>query len=150
MAEYQIYTDGACSPNPGAGGWAFILRSPNRTVATKFGYKADTTNNRMELQAVLEGLQHFINNIATSEDNIVLNSDSKYTIQGIMTWCRGWSRRGWLKKNGDKVLNSYQWNEIFALKQKINLTCVHIRGHTGDLYNEMVDQLAVSARISKT
>ncbi|MHA2281549.1 MAG: ribonuclease H family protein [Promethearchaeota archaeon] len=148
--KFRLYTDGACQPNPGCGGWAFITYQethPEKRIV-KSGYNDKTTNNRMEIIAVLEGLKYVIRAIklvASSETHsVTLCSDSKYLLNGIETWMHDWIKNSWKKKNGKNVLNSDLWAEIYALSQEISLKCEHVRGHSGHLENEECDQLAVA------
>lgn len=152
MEEWHLYTDGACQPNPGAGGWAFVLHhhtsSDPAHVAKQIvhrGMCSETTNNRMEMQAVIEGLRSYLLDVSTDDSVLVLFSDSLYLVDGIENWSNRWAKNGWVKKNGDPVLNQDLWNEIRVLRQNINLRCVHIKGHSGDELNEKVDKLATRA-----
>lgn len=144
MTEWVLYTDGACQPNPGAGGWAFVLRCADEEIIRR-GIVPRTTNNRMEMQAVIEGLRYFILEIGTDENKLELVSDSKYLIQGITEWCGKWANNGWLKRDENPVLNQSFWRELLTLKETINLECTHVKGHSGDEMNEKADALAVEA-----
>lgn len=143
---YLLYTDGACRPNPGKGGWAFILVCPDGQEIIKSGNNISTTNNRMEAISVLEGIKCFLDRIrvAPRQNNILsINSDSKYLLSGISHWCDNWYRKGWKKSNGKDVLNLDLWKEIYLLKQGCNFICNHIKGHSGHPQNERCDELAV-------
>jgi ribonuclease HI len=152
--KFHLFTDGACQPNPGNGGWAFIahpeLDPKNRAVHS--GYQENTTNNRMEMTAVVEGLKYltevdeFSSNCIDLE--VVLYADSKYLINGIQVWMHNWCKNNWRKKDNKPVLNSDLWKQLHALSQKVKLECEHIKGHSGHPENEECDQLAV-AEISK-
>jgi ribonuclease HI len=144
MAKWLLYTDGACQPNPGAGGWAFILQNGDSRIVRR-GIVPRTTNNRMEIQAVLEGLRYFILEIGTEDNSLKLFSDSKYLVQGITEWCDKWASKGWVKHDENPVLNQSFWKELRVLKGLIQLECVHVKGHAGDDLNEQVDALAVEA-----
>jgi ribonuclease HI len=104
-----------------------------------------TTNNQMELQAVLEGLKCFMLEIGVAHNELHLYSDSMYLVSGIEIWMGKWAKKGWIKKDEKPVLNQILWKEIYLLKQNINLVCHHIKGHAGHTYNEKVDQLAFGA-----
>ena len=152
MEEWHLYTDGACQPNPGSGGWAFILRHHISTDASAVGmtieYRSmcqNTTNNRMEMQAVIEGLRYFLLNEWQEDSTLILYSDSLYLIDGIENWSEHWATNGWIKKNGDPVLNQDLWDEICLLRKHLNLRCIHVKGHSGDQFNERVDKLAFRA-----
>jgi len=144
---YYIYTDGACQPNPGRGGWAFILFPENdpKNKIVKQGNSLESTNNKMELQAILEGMQYFLDNIWTGSEQLHIYSDSKYLVNGINDWVDGWSNRQWIKSDKKPVLNKEIWERILVLKNKINPIAIHIDGHSGNVINEEVDQLAVQA-----
>lgn len=149
---FSLYTDGACQPNPGTGGWAFIAYMkghPKGDKIVKTGFEKDTTNNRMEITAVLEGLKFLViaarfTDISNGEENkIELFSDSKYILNGIESWMEGWQKRGWIKKDKKPVLNADLWKQIFDLSQEITIHCNHIKGHSGHPENEECDKLAV-------
>jgi ribonuclease HI len=144
MKRWILHTDGACQPNPGAGGWAFILTDGNTEIVRR-GIVPNTTNNRMEMQAVLEGIRYFLLEIGADDCRLRLVSDSKYIIKGITEWCDKWAKNNWLKKDDTEVLNHSFWKEIHLLKSQIDLECVHVRGHTGNESNERADQLAFEA-----
>ncbi len=149
---YSLFTDGACQPNPGKGGWAFILypeeQIDNKIVKT--GYEPETTNNRMEITAVLEGLKQIekMHNFSSSSSlfvgiSVVLWSDSKYTIKGVGEWMRVWHKRGWKRKDKKPLLNVDLWKQIYEISKNMNIRCEHILGHSGHPENEECDQLAV-------
>lgn len=143
--QYSLYTDGACQPNPGTGGWAFVLRSQGPDVYIQQGSCLNTTNNRMELSAVLHGLRLFLD-VASSEDSLTLYSDSMYLINGILEWSLKWRTNDWQRgKFPDQkpVLNIDLWKAIRECADRIRLQCSHVPGHSGHLYNELVDKLAV-------
>ena len=143
-AEVIIYTDGACSGNPGPGGWAFILRhvTTGKTME-KTGATQQTTNNQMELQALTEGLQSL-----QRPTHVHVVTDSTYLKQGLTEWIQNWKRRGWKRKtsNGLKpVKNVEQWKQLDALTQMHKLSFELVRGHIGHPENERCDELAVNA-----
>lgn len=144
MIQWTLHTDGACQPNPGAGGWAFILSNGEREIVRR-GMVPFTTNNRMEMQAVLEGLRYYLLEIGTTNTCVKLVSDSKYIVKGITEWSDKWAKNNWLKKDETPVLNQPFWREIHILKSQIRIHCVHVKGHSGDEENERVDQLAFDA-----
>jgi len=139
--EVVLYTDGACKGNPGPGGWAFILQHPQSGKTFEhFGGKPDTTNNRMELLAVIEGLKTL-----TKPSCVQLVSDSKYVLQGLEDWMPKWKQNGWRRKEGKSlkpVKNVDLWQELDRLASLHELTCQHILGHTGHHFNERCDKLA--------
>lgn len=146
--KFHLFTDGACQPNPGKGGWAFIVypeTHPNKRVV-RSGYHKEATNNRMEITAVLEGLKYLTNSFVTPD--VVLHADSKYILQAIDSWMNGWVKNDWKRKDKKPVLNSDLWKQIYELTQKLSVDCIHIKGHSGHPENEECDQLAV-AQIQK-
>lgn len=147
MSTFELYADGACQPNPGTGGWAFILRNsdnPANEISMSGGEK-QSTNNRMELKAAIEGLRYFRDYILTNNEKLILVLDSKYVLNGISQWSDNWIKQGWKKKNGKPVLNADMWQEILSLTNNLDITFQHVRGHSGEKYNEKCDQLATSA-----
>ncbi len=142
--EVILYTDGACSGNPGPGGWAFVLEhTPTRKIKEGSGGVKQTTNNRMELQAVIEGLKKL-----TRKTKVLVVSDSAYVINGITQWIHNWKRNGWKRKvrsNLEPVKNDELWKELDALTNQHSITWKHVRGHSGHPQNERCDELAVEA-----
>lgn len=140
--KWELYTDGACQPNPGFGGWAFILKNQIEAFEVS-GFEPETTNNRMEMIAVIKGLEYFLE--LNNSEELLLYSDSQYLINGITTWMHSWSQNNWKKKTGDKILNPDLWQILYNLVPKIKLECHHIKGHNNHFWNEKVDKCAVSA-----
>lgn len=144
LREVDLYTDGACSGNPGRGGWAFILRDrKTRTELTGAGGERESTNNRMELQAVIEGLKSL-----KRRCRVHLHSDSKYVLQGLQEWMPGWKQRGWMRMEGGKrkpVKNVELWQQLDELVARHQVSFHHVRGHSGHPENERCDQMAVAA-----
>jgi ribonuclease HI len=146
----HLFTDGACQPNPGKGGWAFILYLSKKKKVTRSGYEKISTNNRMEITAVLEGLKY----VAQLPDStkvcpqVTLFSDSKYVLQAIETWMKNWNRNGWKRKDKKPVVNSDLWKQVHKLlheDKKVSIvSCVYVQGHSGHLENEECDQMAVA------
>ncbi|MHC4832688.1 MAG: ribonuclease HI [Planctomycetota bacterium] len=135
---YDLYTDGACEGNPGPGGWAFILRGPEGE-REQAGGEASTTNNRMELSAVIHGLEQ-----VPERAEVTLHSDSQYVTKGLSEWLAGWKRRGWRTTSGP-VKNADLWRRLDALAATRSLRTVWVRGHDGHAENERCDALAVAA-----
>ncbi|MFW6282331.1 MAG: ribonuclease HI [bacterium] len=132
----ELYTDGACSGNPGPGGYAAIIIRENSEEKI-CGFRENTTNNRMELKAVIEGIK-YINN----SKKIIIYSDSGYVIKGITNWINNWKKNGW-KTAGNKIVkNQKLWRELDYLNKIYNLTFKKVKGHSGNTYNEKVDKLA--------
>jgi ribonuclease HI len=135
-----VYTDGACSGNPGPGGWgAVLVRGPDRLEIG--GREAPTTNNRMEMRAAIEGLRR-----ARPGERVHVVTDSKYLHDGISQWVHGWKRRGWKKADGSPVLNRQLWEELDGLARRpgLRVSWEHVRGHAGHLMNERCDQIATA------
>jgi ribonuclease HI len=133
----ELFTDGACSGNPGPGGWGYVLRVDG--VETEgSGGERETTNNRMELLGAIEGLR------ALAEPREVrLVSDSQYVVKGLSEWMDGWKRRGWRRKEGP-VLNVELWKELDRLRAVHTIRPEWVRGHQGHPENERCDRLAVA------
>ena len=134
-----VYTDGACSGNPGPGGWSAILRfGPHEKVLQ--GGASLTTNNRMELRAALAALQAL-----TRPCTVEIHTDSEYVKRGVTEWLAGWMRNGWRTSNKQPVKNRDLWQALHAAMQPHRLTWTWVRGHAGDEFNERADRLAVAA-----
>ncbi len=134
-----IYTDGACSGNPGPGGWGAVLifGDTEKEVA---GYEADTTNNRMELMAMIMALRTL-----KEKCEVVIHTDSKYALEGLTKWLPGWKAKGWKTAGKTPVKNIDLWQ---ALEQEVsahNAKLVWVKGHNGDKYNDKADFLARQA-----
>ena len=139
--QVVIYSDGACSGNPGPGGWGALLRykGHERELA---GGEAHTTNNRMELMAAIMGLETL-----SEPCNITLFTDSQYVRQGITEWMPSWVRRNWKTAGGDQVKNRDLWERLHEATQRHQIDWRWVKGHSGDPDNERVDQLARDAAI---
>ena len=133
-----LFTDGACLGNPGPGGWAFILRhEASGSEKALSGGEAETTNNRMELTAVIEGLSSLV-----EPSSVRLVGDSEYVLKGISQWMAGWKRRGWRKADKKPVQNVDLWQALDAAMAPHTLKVEWVRGHTGHPENERCDQMA--------
>ena len=141
MKFVEIYTDGACSGNPGAGGWGAILRCEGREKALSGG-EAHTTNNRMELLGVINALEAL-----KYPCRVKLTTDSKYVVDGVTKgWAEGWRRRGWKKSDGKPALNTDLWERLLGLLATHEVEFAWIKGHAGHAENERCDALAVAQR----
>ena len=139
MKTVTIYTDGACSGNPGPGGWGAILRY-KETEKELSGGAADTTNNRMELTAVIEALA-----LLKEPCVVELYSDSKYVIDGLSKgWAKGWQKRGWIKSDKKPALNSDLWERLLALTDRHEMHYHWVKGHAENEKNNRCDQMAVA------
>jgi ribonuclease HI len=143
-AEVQLFADGACSGNPGPGGWAFILR---HVVSDKekegFGGERETTNNRMEMTAVIRGLEAL-----KRPTSVELITDSVYVGKGLTEWMPKWKAHGWRRKERGRlnsIKNEDLWRRLDALLQRHRICFTHVRGHAGHAENERCDTLAVAA-----
>ena len=136
MSIIRIYSDGACSGNPGPGGWgAIIIRDGNKTELS--GGEKATTNNRMELSAVIEALKTL-----ESGQELVITTDSEYVKKGITEWIHGWLRNNWMTASKTPVKNKELWKELLALTKQHQIKWEWVRGHNGHPENERCDELA--------
>ena len=139
MNEVTIYTDGACSGNPGKGGWGVILINAKETKYMS-GSKQLTTNNQMELTATIEALKAIL-----KPSNIALYTDSQYVKNGITSWIFNWKKNGWKTANKKPVANKDLWIELEKYVDFHSVNWFWVKGHSGDHYNEIADELAVKA-----
>ena len=142
MSDFIIYTDGACSGNPGPGGWAFVAveSSGTGTKIESSGSELNTTNNRMELTAVINGIS-FIKAIAYS--SMLILTDSKYIVDAVnQGWLNSWVSKNWKKSDGKPVLNQDLWSKLLELMSIYNVSFLWVKGHAGIPENECCDELA--------
>lgn len=143
---FRIYTDGSCSGNPGPGGWALVYNTEDGCV-TRSGGEASTTNNRMELTAVLKTLS-IISKIGSKSDKFEIYSDSAYVVNSINNgWLFRWRLCKWKTKQGDDIKNRDLWEKLYKILVKLQnegweIKLHKVKGHAGDTFNEMVDKLA--------
>jgi ribonuclease HI len=140
MSSYELFTDGACSGNPGPGGWGFILRGGGAAEREESGGEPSTTNNRMELTAVIRGLDELADG-----STVVVTTDSEYCVKGLNEWMDGWKKRGWRKADRSPVMNRDLWEQLDAHRSRLRLRAQWIRGHNEHPENERCDRLAVAA-----
>lgn len=138
LPEVTVYSDGACSGNPGPGGWAAILIS-GRAKREISGGERDTTNNRMELTAAIEALKTL-----KTCSRVTLHTDSTYVFRGATEWLEGWKKRGWRRKEG-ALLNDDLWRALDLELTRHEVQWKWVKGHDGNHYNELADRLAVAA-----
>ncbi len=142
----RLFTDGACRGNPGPGGWAFILKHPASGAEKEdAGGAAQTTNNQMELQAVISGLESL-----TKRSEVEVVTDSVYVAKGSQEWLPTWKANNWRRREGKKlkpVKNEAYWRKLDALLSRHEVRFTHVRGHAGHPENERCDELAVAAAI---
>ena len=147
--EIQIYTDGACSRNPGPGGYAFVILVPGMDAIRFSGYKGKSTNNEMELYAIVRALSYLSKNInAFEEDSVKLYSDSAYCVNPVnQGWLHAWAKSDWLSKQGEEIKNKDLWQILYSLlsNMKCKISFVKVKGHSGNEYNELVDKAAKNA-----
>ena len=136
LKKVVIYTDGACSGNPGPGGWGAYLRSGSheREIA---GGEPETTNNRMEITAAIKAIEAL-----KYPCEVTIYTDSNYLKQGIQTWIAGWKRKGWRTAAGKPVKNKDLWIELEAVQEPHTMTWKWVKGHAGDPGNERADEIA--------
>lgn len=141
MPTYEIYTDGACVGNPGGrGGWAFVILKHGKEILRCAGSEPRTTNNRMEIVAVLEGLAE-----VPYGSDVVVYSDSKYVVNGANSWSNRWKSNGWFLGKRSKrapVKNRDLWEELVSLKSRRNCHFKWVRGHASSKWNKVCDELA--------
>lgn len=137
----EIYTDGACTGNPGPGGWGAILKYAD-THKEIFGHEQDTTNNRMEMMAAIQALE-----VLTKPATVHLHTDSRYLKDGITMWVSKWQVSGWLTADKKPVKNQDLWQRLLEVTKKHKIEWIWVKGHNGHAYNERADFLARNAII---
>jgi ribonuclease HI len=137
-AELVIYTDGACSGNPGPGGWGVLMQFGEKEK-TLNGGETETTNNRMEMMAAIKALEAIKPGYTGP---VTLWTDSTYVLKGITEWIHGWKKRGWKKSDKKPVINADLWKELDALNTERDITWKWVKGHAGIDGNERADELA--------
>jgi ribonuclease HI len=146
MEPIIVFTDGACSGNPGPGGWGTILVSPMGKVRELGGAAANTTNNRMELTAAIEAFASLAKVKSLSSKKIRLYTDSTYVIRGITEWIHGWKKRDWKNTEGEDVANKELWQRLYdeVHSSGFDVEWLYVPGHSGYPGNERCDEIAVS------
>lgn len=142
MKQVEIFTDGACKGNPGPGGWGAVLRMGGHEKELS-GHAPATTNNRMELTAVIEALRAL-----KSPCEVALHTDSRYVIDGITKWIFGWQKNGWKSASKKPVLNVDLWQALLEAKRDHKVSWIWVKGHAGHPENERADKLASDAALS--
>ncbi|MFW5450587.1 MAG: ribonuclease HI [Methylophagaceae bacterium] len=140
MSEVEMFTDGACSGNPGPGGWGTIIRAKGVEKELSGGEK-ESTNNRMEMMAVIMGLEAL-----TRPCGVKITTDSQYVMKGMQEWLPGWKKRNWKTAAKKPVKNVDLWQRMEKAAEQHELEWEWVRGHQGHLENERADELAVAAR----
>lgn len=148
MKTLTIYTDGASRGNPGPGGWGALLMTDTKVVELA-GAQNPATNNQMELEAVIKGLDYAVSHF--SGYTVELHADSTYVLKGIESWLDGWVRKGWITMAKKPVENKAQWQKLLRLRdelgRKLNLN--KVEGHSGHIYNDRCDELAVKSALGE-
>lgn len=142
MKQVEIFTDGACKGNPGPGGWGAVLRMGEHEKEIS-GCEAQTTNNRMELTAVIRAL-----NALKQPCDVKLHTDSRYVIDGITGWVFGWQKNGWKNAAKKPVANAELWQDLLAAVRPHKIQWIWVKGHSGHPENERADDLASRAALS--
>lgn len=141
MKKIEIFTDGACKGNPGPGGWGAVLRMGSAEKELS-GHEPATTNNRMELTAVIEALRAL-----KSPCDVALHTDSRYVIDGITKWIFGWQKNGWKNAAKKPVLNADLWRALLEARGQHRIAWIWVKGHDGHPENERADRLASDAAL---
>lgn len=149
MENIKIYTDGACSGNPGKGGWGFAIIDNDEIKHSKNGFEDLTTNNKMELSAVIKGIEFILSKYNDSK-HMTIYTDSAYTMNAMKDWAHGWKKRGWTKSNGKPIENPELIKHLYHLcfEKNIKIDWVKVKAHQKpgtkyyDKFNDYVDQLA--------
>ena len=139
MKHVEVFTDGACKGNPGPGGWGAILRMGKHEKELSGG-EAETTNNRMEMTAVIRALNALIEPCA-----VTIHTDSRYVIDGMTKWIEGWKRKGWVNASKQPVRNQDLWHDLIDAVKHHKVEWQWVKGHNGHVENERADQLASDA-----
>ncbi|MEW9854142.1 ribonuclease HI [Novosphingobium sp. M1R2S20] len=142
MKQIEIFTDGACKGNPGPGGWGAILRM-GRHEKELSGSDPQTTNNRMEMTAVIRAL-----NALTEPCEVTVYTDSRYVIDGMTKWIQGWQKKGWINASKQPVRNADLWHDLIEACRRHAIAWEWVRGHNGHVENERADKLASDAALS--
>lgn len=152
MEKIEVYTDGACSGNPGNGGYAFVILKGKKEILKLSGSQENTTNNYMELKAIVRAIEHVISELGSiptkNKMEVFIHSDSAYCINPVEKgWIKFWESNGWISRTGEPIKNLELWIKLNSLlkHRKFEFKFVKVKGHSGDRYNEMVDKAAKNA-----
>jgi len=139
-----VFTDGGCSGNPGPGGWAYVIVADG-TIKEKWGAERATTNNRMELSAVIAALETVIAEPSFAGRPVTVYTDSQYVQKGISLWIASWKRNGWRTASKDPVKNKELWQALDTLASRLTVAWRWVKGHAGNEYNERCDAMTQEA-----
>lgn len=152
MEKIEVYTDGACSGNPGNGGYAFIILKGEKEILKLSGSQENTTNNYMELKAIVRAIEHVISELGSiptkNKMEVFIHSDSAYCINPVEKgWIKFWESNGWISRTGEPIKNLELWIKLNSLlkHRKFKFKFIKVKGHSGNHYNEMVDKAAKNA-----
>ncbi len=145
LPRVEIATDGACKGNPGRGGWGAVLRAADGRERELSGGEPDTTNNRMELMAAIEGLRAL-----KRPCRVILSTDSRYVMDGLTKWIKGWQKNGWKTAARQPVKNAELWQALLDAAKPHRIEWVWVKGHAGHPDNERADKLASDAAVAQT
>lgn len=149
----EIYTDGSSLGNPGPGGWGTVVVIDEKIEHELGGHHKDTTNNRMEMQAVIEALKYIISKENPTEKmEVIIHADSAYVLGGVTTWVSNWEKNGWVTSTKKPVMNKELWQELISLVRVFNgnLSWKKVKGHSGHIYNDRADEIATEkARLQR-
>lgn len=142
MKNIEIYTDGSSLGNPGPGGWGAVFVVDGKITKELGNYDKNTTNNKMEIQAVIETLKY----INGKYDKVSIFADSSYVLNGITSWIYNWEKNGWRTANKKEVLNQDLWKELISLVRGsgVNIKWEKVKGHSGHVYNDRADEIATT------
>lgn len=146
--KIEIWTDGACSGNPGPGGYAYVVKNNDEVLIKGCGHEDETTNNAMELKAIVQAIKYVFNYEPARVKEITLYSDSAYCLNAInQKWIYNWFLNGWKTKEGKEIKNLELWQKLYPMlfMKNTNISFVKIKGHAGNKYNELVDKIAKKA-----
>ncbi len=144
LPRVEVATDGACKGNPGRGGWGAVLRAADGRERELSGGEPDTTNNRMELMAAIEALKAL-----KRPCRVILSTDSRYVMDGLTKWIKGWQKNGWKTAARQPVKNAELWQELLAAAKPHRIEWVWVKGHAGHPDNERADKLASDAAVAQ-
>jgi ribonuclease HI len=146
--KIEIYTDGSSLGNPGPGGWGMVVVENNKIIKEQGGYDKDTTNNRMELMAVIESIKYLRKSDFL---NVTIYADSSYVLLGITSWIFNWEKNGWRTANKKEVLNQDLWKDLISLVRNYDnkINWEKVKGHSGHIYNDRADEIAISKALAQ-